>query len=178
MYLRLNSKGLLLSIPIKNLVVHTNLHPSIYPNVCTATFEDLRSLYKSDISNVIKRAHKLISKACWPSRLERQNVNLALRIFHQSTYCGLTAFKIEKGIENDNQTVEFLKVIRNIWDVFNVNWVGKDVRFNNEHSAPLSPNDSRLTFIQEVVDWLNFWTTLPTKFGKLTPQTFTSLKHT
>ena len=101
-------KGFCVSFPVKNLVVNTHVHPSIYPKVCTATFDDLRMLFKSEISNILKRAPKLTSKACWPSRLESQNVNLALKIFHESTYCGLTSFKIEKNIIDNNQTVEFL----------------------------------------------------------------------
>ena len=127
-------------------------------------------LYKPDISNILKRAR--------PSRLERQNVKLALKILHESTYCSQTTFKIEKGIIENNQTVEFLNLISNIWDVFNVIWVGKNIRFNNCYSAPLYPNDSRLSFIQHVVAWLNCWNTLPGKIGKLTHKTFTSFEHT
>ena len=66
----------------------------------------------------------------------------------------------------------------NIWDIFNVNWVGKDIRFKNDYSAPLCPNDSRLSFIRKVVAWLNCLRTLPCRFGKLTPQTFKSFRHT
>ena len=69
-------------------------------------------------------------------------------------------------------------MISNIWDVFNVDWVGKDVRFKNDYSAPLYPNDSRLAFIQHVVSWLNCWNNLPGKIGKLTAQTLTSFRHT
>ena len=36
-------------------------------------------------------------------------------------------------------------------------------------------NDSRLSFIQPVVDWLNCWNILPGKIGKLTPQTLRAL---
>ena len=65
-------KGFWVSFPVKNLVVNTHVHPSIYPKVCITTFDDLRMLFKSEISNILKRATKLTSKACWPSRLERQ----------------------------------------------------------------------------------------------------------
>ena len=54
----------------------------------------------------------------------------------------------------------------------------KDIPFINDYSAPWYPNDSRLSFIQYVVDWLNCCNTLPGKIGKLTPQTFTSFRHT
>ena len=161
------SDSLCVSIQTKNITVNSSEHPSFYPQVCTATFEDIRTLFKSDSYNVLKRAPKLTSKACWPSKLERQNVNLALKIFHDSTYCGLLTYKIEKGIVENNQTVAFLKLISIIWDIFNVNWVGKDIRFKNEYSAPLCPNDSRLSFIRKVKVWLNCWKSIPFKFGKL-----------
>ena len=62
--------------------------------------------------------------------------------------------------------------------MFNVNWVGKGIRFNDDFSRPLSPNDSRILFLRNVVNWLDCWKNLPTVKGKLSPQTFTSLKHT
>ena len=103
-----SSKSFSVSIPIKNLIVNTQENPSKYPRVCTATLEDLRKLNKSDIFNVLKKAPRLTSKACWSSKLERQNVKLALRIFHESTYRGLKAFNIDNEINKNNQTVEFL----------------------------------------------------------------------
>ena len=84
-----------------------------------------------------------------------QNVKLALKILHESAYCGLTTYKIGKVILGNTQKIEFLNLISNIWGVFNVILVGKNIRFINGYSASLYPNDSRLTFIQHVVDWLN-----------------------
>ena len=90
--------SLCVSIQTKNVTVSPIEHPSLYPQVCTAPFEDIRSLFKSDVYNILKRAPKLSSKACWPSKLERQNVNLALKIFHESTYYGLLTFQTEKEL--------------------------------------------------------------------------------
>ena len=59
-----------------------------------------------------------------------------------------------------------------------MNWVGKGIRFNDDFSRPLSPNDSRILFLRNVVNWLDCWKNLPTVKGKLSPQTFTSLKQT
>ena len=148
------SNSLCVSIEIKDITVNHSKHPSLYPQVCTASFDDIRTLFKSDVYTILKRAPKLSSKACWPANLERQNVNLALKRFRDSTYNGLLTFKIEKEIVEKNQTVALLKLISNIWDVFNVNWVGKDIRFKNDYSAPLGQNDSRLSFIRKVVGWL------------------------
>ena len=172
------TKSLCVSIPISEVFIHTNEHPSLHPTICTAVFEDIRLLFKSDMYSILKRAPKFTTKACWPSRLERQNVKLALKIFHGSTFCGLLSSKIDKGIVEDNQTVEFLKLISSIWDIFNVNWVGKDIRLKNDFSAPLCQNDFRFDFLRQVIHWLDCWKRLPIEAGKLTPQTFSSFKHT
>ena len=92
------SNSLCVSIQIKNITVNHSKHSSLYPQVCTASFDDIRTLFKSDVYNILKRAPKLSSKACWPSNLERQNVNLALKIFHDSTYNGLLTSKLRKKL--------------------------------------------------------------------------------
>ena len=143
-----------------------------------APFEDIRNLFKSDKCNVLKRAPKLTAKACCPSRLERQNVSFALKIYHETTIACLLAWKMENKTLHTNQTVQFLEIINKVWKIFNVNWVGKNIRFNDEYSAPISPSDFRLTFLNNVVTWLDCWVNLPFVSGKLTAQTFTSFRHT
>ena len=54
----------------------------------------------------------------------------------------------------------------------------KNIRFNDEYSAPISPSDFRLTFLNNAVSWLDCWVNLPFVLGKLTAQTFTSFRHT
>ena len=105
---------------------------SLYSTICYAVFDEIRTLYKSDRGNIFQRAPKLTSRACWPSSLERQSVNLALKIFHESTSAGLMAFNIDRNIASKHQTVDFLKLINDIWRMFNVNWVGKAIRFNDD----------------------------------------------
>ena len=156
----------------------SQLTGTTYPTICYAAFDDLRTLFKADKFYIIKRAPKLTSKACWPSQLERQNVNLALRIFHESTAAGLSSFINHANIGKPLQTVDFLNFINHIWSIFNVNWVGKDIRFNNPYLAPLHYNDGRLLFLENVVKWLDCWRAIPSIRGKLTPQTFTSFRHT
>ena len=51
-----------------------------YDNSLNAVFHDLRNLLKLEQNSVAKTAHRLTAKSCWPSSLEGQNVNLALRI--------------------------------------------------------------------------------------------------
>ena len=171
--------NLRVSINISKLGIDTSsFSNSVYPTICYSAFEDIRTLFNSDKYNLFKRAPKLTSKVCWPSSLERQNVKLALGVFNESTSAGLLAYNLEKNIVDKTQTVEFLKLINDVWKIFNVNWVGKNIRFNDEMSAPLCLNDSRLLFLKNFVSWLECWRALPTANGKLSPQTFKSFIHT
>ena len=173
-----SNTNLRISISTANISTCHFTSKSLYPEICYAPFQDIRNLFKSDKSNILKRAPKLSAKACWPSALERQNVSLALKIFHESTSAGLLAWKMENKIVNNNQTVDFLILINQVWKTFNVNWFGKDIRFKDEYLAPIYPGDFRLQFLENVVSWLDSWINLPFVSGKLTPQTFTSFRHT
>ena len=67
--------------------------------------------------------------------LDRQNINLALKFSHESTSVEQLVYNMKKHCEN--QTVEFLKFINDVWKMFNVNWVEKNSHFNDDVSAPL-----------------------------------------
>ena len=151
---------------------------SLYPEILYAPFQDIRNVFKSDKCNLMKRAPKLAAKACWPSLLERQNVTLALKISHETTSAGQLAWNIENGNLDTNQTEDFPNLINQVWKTINVNWVGKNKRFNDKSSAPIYPHDFRLQFLNNVVSWLDSSVNLPFLSGKLIPQTFSSFKHT
>ena len=140
-----------------------------------APFQDIRSLYKSDQHSVIKLAPRLSAKACYPSNFERQNVNLALKVFDESTVGALRIFPISHPTIESN-TADFVNLVLNIWKIFNFNVPKKDVRLKDEFSKILEFNDSRFPFLSRVVDWLERWSRSDRK-GKLSAQTFTSFKH-
>ena len=86
------------SIPVTNIISNPKeLTKSKYPLIYYEAFDDLITLYKADKFSIIKRAPKLTSKACWPSHLELQNVNLALKIFDESTAARLSSFYNENS---------------------------------------------------------------------------------
>ena len=99
-------------------------------------------------------------------------------MFHETTSAGLLAWKLENNIVGTTQTAEFLDIISKVWKIFNVNWVGKNIRFKDDYLAPIYPADLRLQYISNVVSWLDNWVNLTFLSGKLTPQTFTSFRHT
>ena len=53
----------------------------------------------------------------------------------------------------------------------------KNIRLRDPLSKPLVFNDERFIFMNRIVYWLEAWQSLPEKGGKLSEQTFTSLKH-
>ena len=53
----------------------------------------------------------------------------------------------------------------------------KDLRFKDDFSRQLILNDERFSFLSRMVYWIDVWKALPGKGSKLSPQTFTSLKH-
>ena len=126
--------------------------------------EDVRLLFKSEQFASVKQAPKLTAKACLLTKLEHQNVHLALKIFNDQT---AAALQIQNSIrETDkSQTHDLSKSFT------------KGKRLIDDLSLPLIYNDSRFTLLSRIADWVSHWKELPGKYRKLTPQTFTSL-HT
>ncbi|KAI6655342.1 Transposable element P transposase [Oopsacas minuta] len=158
-----------------------SVHVLYFENIqvaSTAVFEEIRKLYKSDQHSVAKLALRLTSKACWPSTLERQNVSLALRIFDESTAAALNvSYQSRYHTSTNSQTTDFIAIICNVWKLFNINTPNKGILHKDEFSVPLTYNDIRFMFLQRVVDWAECWRVMPDKRGKLSPQTFTSFRH-
>ena len=122
---------------------HTITYPKplIFPNfdyvnkIRTIRFQDIWLLYKDEHSSLIKQSHRLTSKACWPTMLEGQNVNLALKVFDTSTYAALRVFNTTHS-SSQSQTPEFLDIIIKVWEIFNINTTHKHIRHNDEFSKP------------------------------------------
>ena len=162
---------------------HTFAYPDmqLFPSLLNSTtklneakFNDIRKLYKSEQHSTMKQAHRLSYKVCWPTSLECQNVNLALRVSNEST---CAALKIQNDLHPDsiNDTSNFVDVLSKIWKIFNINTPLKHVRLNDEYSRPLTDKDWRFVFLDLVSNWLERWTI--GKGGKLSAQTFISFRH-
>ena len=59
-----------------------------------------------------------------------------------------------------------------------MNWVGQNIRFKDDYHAPIYPADFRLQYLNNVVSCLDNWVNLRFVYGKLTPQTLPSFRHT
>ena len=170
---------------IRNNWLNLKNHDKIfkYPNfddfqqVDTASFEDIRLLYREEQYKCAKLAPRLISKACWPTSFERQNVNLALRIFCESTSSAIRIQNLSRRQIFQTHTSDFIDVINQLWKLFNINRPNKNIRLNDDISEQFYYNDFCFGFLAKLVDWLDNWKSLPEKDGKLSAQTFTSIKH-
>ena len=137
----------------------------------------MRLLYKLEKFSVAKIAPRLTYKACWPSSLERQSVSFALRIFDETNVAALTINQSHVREVDRTQTNSFLDLICRVWKIFNINTTWKGHRLNDQDSFPLKLNDTRFQLLSTIVIWLEQWRALPITHGKLTPQTFTSFRH-
>ena len=61
--------------------------------------------------------------------------------------------------------------------MFNVNVPYKHIRLNDSSCRPFTVNDERFIFLTRIVNWLETWESHSLKDGKLSKQTFTSLRH-
>ena len=124
-----------------------------------------------------KLAPRLTAKSCYPSSLERQNVKLVLKVVHESTIAGLAIPNEQRSPAFKSNISDFVGILLSLWKIFNVNMPYKHARLNDPMSKPLAFNDKRFIFLTRIVYWLDAWQSLPEKGGKLSKQTFTSLKH-
>ena len=116
-------------------------------------------------------------KSCYPSILERQNIKLVLKVIHESTIAALAIQNEQRSPPFKCHTSEFVQILLSLWKIFNVNVPGKRIRLNDPLSSPLTFNDERFVFLTRIVYWLEACQSLPEKGGKLSKQTFTSLRH-
>ena len=138
--------------------------------------EDVRLLFKSEQFASVKQAPKLTAKSCWPTKLERQTLHLALRIFNEQTTAAIQIQNSNRKIKS--QTEDFIRLICSVWKVFNVNTPTKGLRHRDNLSLPQTYNDSRFLLLSRIADLLEYWRKLPGIYGKLSPQTFTSFLDT
>ena len=124
-----------------------------------------------------KIAPRLTCRACWPSSLERQSVSLALKIFDETNVAALTINQSHVREVDKTQTISFLDLICRVWRIFNINTTWKGHRLNDQDCFPLKLNDTRFQLLSTIAIWLERWRALAITHGKLTPQTFTSFRH-
>jgi Transposase protein len=157
----------------------------VYPNfdnpseaTCIAKFSSIKKLYNVERNNLVRFANTLNAKSLFPSPIERQNVKLALNIFNEHVVQGLTKLGHSDNIPHFDSTAAFINIIINWWNIINVKFLNKDVRFKNELMKPLSVGEKGYEYLKQSVAWLHHWESLNCSSGKLTKETHLALCHT
>ncbi|XP_037521544.2 uncharacterized protein LOC119398800 [Rhipicephalus sanguineus] len=146
--------------------------------VLTASFGTLRKAREEESNELLRLAPTLSLKALNPSNLERQNVNLALKIFNLSTITALTSSKLAQ-LQHAKGTAEFIRIILTWWNIVNVKTPHKGQRLRDGFQEPVrSLSSPQIDFLNSVIDWLEFWESLKHDAGHLTRETHSAFRHT
>lgn len=148
--------------------------------LCTASFGHLKQLYDTEQNNIVKLAPGLTFTALHPNNIQRQNVNLALKIFDDKNIAALDHFG--KSISCDfSGTQNFISTILTLWKIVNVKHPLKGQRLNDQFCEPLlGLSDQKLTWLQSFYAWLCSWEgcSIQQRQGVLSRETMFALKHT
>ncbi|XP_064120459.1 uncharacterized protein LOC135225155 [Macrobrachium nipponense] len=140
----------------------------------------LQKLYSLEAKSLLKHSYGLTQKALWPSNLEKQNVNLVLKIFNEYIIEALLSFGKENFLPFSAEVAHYIKVIHTWWTIMNVKSKFKGKRLNNPYATPLTneDGDKKYEFLKNFDLWLQVWDDIKTGKGNLTRETFTAIKHT
>jgi hypothetical protein len=141
-------------------------------------FEHLEQLYQHELGKPVKFAHKLTRKVLCPRPIERCNVMLAERTFHESTVAALDYYAAN-GFPEWKGTAAFLQLIRKWWSIVNVRTYTIGRRKRDVDKEPVSSIDSdQIKFLIQFSTWLDQWQSLPNKKAMLSSETFMCAKQT
>jgi hypothetical protein len=130
--------------------------PTFQDNACSPRFEHVKQLYQKELGKPVKIAHKLTEKVLAPKPIERCNVMLSERFFHESTINGLHHYSAEHP--EWKETAEFLQIIRTWWNIVNVRSISIGYRKREPMKKPIrEANCPQIEFLQEFVVWLSDW---------------------
>jgi hypothetical protein len=85
----------------------------------SASVQHVHELYKLKLGRPIKYGHKLTDRVLNPKWIEKTNVDLAWRFFHESTVHGLEYFAKNEG-KDWEETANFFKLILRFFNTVNV----------------------------------------------------------
>ena len=119
----------------------------------------------------------MISKVL-SSTLERQNVNLVLKIFNEYTVQGLLTLWKQKSLLNFAEVTEYIDVFYIWWTIMNVKIPYKGCRLRKKYFNTLWVNEENFRFLSVFCNWLESWNSISGRNGILTKDTFTALHYT
>lgn len=122
--------------------------------IMSASVQDLKNIYFKERNEILKLAPALSQKVLFPSSLERQNVNIALRLFDEKNITALE--KLAKdGISG---TAEFIKIFLPWWRIVNVRAPNTGVHKRDPFRDPIhSTGDKNLGYLEKFANFLEKW---------------------
>jgi hypothetical protein len=131
-----------------------------------------------ELGRPVKYAHKLTERVLNPKSIEKTNVDLSCRFFHESTVHALQYYAESEGLKHYAETATFFRLVLRFWNTVNVKNPRAGFMKRDETSRPITLNDkTSAEFLCQFVDWLNEWENMPRKTA-LTKETFTAVKQT
>ena len=85
----------------------------LVPNVITARFSYVETVYSKECQKPLKLAHKLTEAVLKPKSIEKVNVKLAMSLLHESTINALRIYGF-------TETATALQLFSKLWSVLNV----------------------------------------------------------
>lgn len=130
--------------------------PNFEGKQISANFNHISQLYHHEQKMSVKAAHKLTLKVLSPRPIERCNVMLAERLFHESTIAALR-FYGDKHPEWKT-TADFLDIIHRWWSIVNVRTPSIGIRKRDDQKKPISNVDcSQMKFMSSLKQWFEEW---------------------
>ena len=114
----------------------------IGPEIRTAPFATVKKLHNLEAHSLLKHAYKLTFKSLFPSNIEKQNVNLALKIFSDYVVQALLTIGKKNSLPFCEDVAEYIKVIRTWWTIMNVKTPLKGNHLRDKYSFPLTNDEN------------------------------------
>jgi hypothetical protein len=144
----------------------------------SANAQHTRDLYELEMGRSVKYAHKLTERVLNPKSIEKTNVDLACRFFHESTVHGLEYFAKNEGKNEWEESANFSRLVLRFWNTVNVKNPRAGFQKRDDTRRPISLNDkAQSLFLEAFVDWLEKWEKMEKKHS-LTRETFIAAKQT
>ena len=164
--------------PIQTFVIPSPSNLTIQEE---ASLQPLKELYAKERKKCVKLAPGLSEKVLFPNNLERQNVQLVVRLFDEKNVAALKTMNLP-GVSG---TAAFLQQIMSWWHIVNVKTPDKGVALRQAQCDPIrqdSSTDPNLLFLTTFVQWLAAWEGMELvqheRIGQLSRETAFALKHT
>jgi hypothetical protein len=146
--------------------------PSFDGKLVSANFNHVSQLYHMELKKPLKVAHKIVLKVLAPRPIERCNVMLAVRMFHEST---IAALRFYSDIHPEwAPTADFLDIINTWWNIVNVRTTSLGMKKRDDMRRPIIASDtSRPDFLRRFCTWLKEWQSKSVCETSLSRETFT-----